>query len=145
MTAKKQQELWTCDICAAEGVTATFKAPTALGMHKRLKHGIVGQSKASQKYREAKKEHIAAKAAGESGTTKYEQLRTKKEKKVVKQTKTKRIYQKRQETSKINDTEALITVGYIQASCEAKAKKLGISEESFTRRCSELFFASQIR
>lgn len=137
MTSKKKQELWTCDICATEGITATFKAPTALGMHKRLKHGIEGQSKASQKYREAK----AAKNPSVEIATKP---LTKKEKEHITKNGKKRSGEKRTYITNA-DIQAAIIVGYITYICEAEAEKLSVSKEQFTKRCAELFFASKLR
>lgn len=130
--SKEKQEL-KCPNC--DFVTKrSFYAKQELGRHLRFKHGVGGKS-TSAKIMQAKKEHIAAKAAGESGKTRYEQLTEPKEK---------RRYQKRSPIDG-NEAQVFITVGKITAYCEAEAKKLGLSEESFTRRCAELFFASQIR
>ena len=45
MASKSQEKKFQCDLC-----DESFRAPTALGMHKRLKHGILGTSKAALHY-----------------------------------------------------------------------------------------------
>jgi len=44
-----------------------------------------------------------------------------------------------------DDTAALIFVGYIKASCETEATKLGIPQANFTRRVAELLYAYSLR
>lgn len=71
-----EEKKYKCDLC-----TESFKAPTALGMHKRLKHGIAGKSKAAIGYRNAKnlppkpRDHQCPvcefKAATQGGLTKH--------------------------------------------------------------------------
>jgi hypothetical protein len=43
------------------------------------------------------------------------------------------------------DTLALITVGRITYLTEEVASKYGVSKDAFTKRCAELFYASQVR
>lgn len=123
MTASKKvaTEQYVCDICKAEGVDANFKAPTALGMHKRIKHGILGSSTAAKQYRHAKEQ-----------------------KQLVEPQAHVKVRRNSQKRSIEDDGKALITVGKLTAYCEAEAEKLGVSKEPFTRRCAELFLASQI-
>lgn len=125
----------------------TKKSPFAkqeLGRHLRFVHGIAGASSSAAIMQKKKAPTITTSkiANGEyMGDTTSS----------VAAEAPKRSYKKRDPLSisggalSNGEAIALITVGRIQAYCEIEAKKYGISEIDFTLRCSQLFYASQVR
>jgi hypothetical protein len=129
MVAKRKEQNgdYRCpeDNCAWVPKSETHGAQE-LGRHLKFVHGINGKSASAQKAQSVKAESTTALAVVQP-----------------KRTYTKRSSLPQEITN--GEAAALITVGYIKAICETEAKKLEISQESFTRRCAELFFASQVR
>lgn len=114
----------TCDFETKE----SYYAKQELGRHMKFVHGVNGRTAPSKPAEQVEKKQRtykkrltnAAKADIAAAAGKTERLLN-------------------------GEAQAFITVGRIIAYCEVEAKKLGVSEESFTRRCAEYFFASQVR
>jgi hypothetical protein len=100
----------------------------------KFKHGVNGASSSAVKMQKLAQQ--AENNVIEHGSLEQAQH--------ILQERSKRTYNKRSKIEE-NDGTALITVGYIKYLCEAEAEKLGIPKASFTKRCAELFFASQVR
>lgn len=131
-TAKKPADKVILN-CAVEGCNFSTKlsafAKQELGRHMKFNHGIPGTS-ASANLMQSKK-------AGD--------IQPLIEKPEPTNGQPKRTYTRRSTINVGYDSQALITVGKIISACEAEAEKLGAPKNSFTQRCAELFYASQIR
>lgn len=111
-------------------------AKQELGRHMKFVHSVPGSSSSAQL--------MQSKKAPTNGSIELAMTPlTAEEQQLVPATK--RTYTRRSNINVGYDTEALINVGKIIAACEAQAEKLGAPKESFTKRCAELFYASQVR
>lgn len=131
--------------CDVEGCKASYERVQALGIHKRTAHGIIGKSSTAIKRHEHKAEQRIA-----SGEITLEQAQAELANASLQQHPilAKRKYEKRTVKTTINkgehDTQILIFIGRITAYCEAEAERLGTSKSNFTKRCAQLFYASQV-
>jgi hypothetical protein len=118
--------------CDQPECTFTHKSVASLGVHKRFVHNIEGTKNHNKKYYQKKKNQEKLKNAEITATANNEVVKAGYEAASNKR------------RSKESDFLVLVTIGRIQALCEATAERHQISKESFTKRCAELFHASTL-
>ena len=139
MTAAK----FTCPECKEQGINTTFDRPTGLALHRKYKHGVKSGAQKEQDKRAAKmKKKGASNDAAKGEIVKAE---------TTPEPAPKRTYIKRTPSSKVTGDASIaenilyFTVGRLTEICANAARSYGIPESEFTKRCSEFFYASQVR
>ena len=133
-TPKEQRHLFKCPECEAEGVTTEYRANSALGIHRRAAHGILGKSHTATKARKAK-EQQPKRGRPLGSKTKRSELAT------VTTTATPTHSHAEQNGHPLGyalDTTAAIAFGRFEELCAGLSREFDVPPRSLATRCALL-------
>jgi hypothetical protein len=132
--------LYQCDLCTH----SPFKAPTALGRHKRAAHGVLGKSHSSIAYRNAKAKEVTN--GKQQPTPTPEPKKRGRPAKVVLGSKAaiQKVHHN-QNAFGIPEGALAVAFGRFQELCRSFAFEYDLPPKLFTTRLSQLISASAVR